>query len=121
MITTKRKSRILEEVQETANDLAKLGFIDERRMKAHGLLTIPPVQPFSDARIRALRKRINVCQAALAALLNSPTDCITTLRQALDERCVLRSSPFESVEFPDSNTVGTTAFVVVTIGKKTSG
>ena len=76
MTTTKRKNRILGEVQETANDLAKLGFIDERRMKAHGLLTIPPVKPFSDARIRALRKRINVSQAVLAAVLNTSTSTI---------------------------------------------
>ena len=76
MTTPKRKSRIREEVQETTQDLANLGFIDERRMKADGLLNIPPVKAFSDARIRALRKRLNVSQAVLAVVLNTSKSTI---------------------------------------------
>jgi putative transcriptional regulator len=71
MASTKRTSRLLDAVQETAQDLAGLGFITERRLKEYGVLEIPPVKPFSDAKIRALRKRLNVSQAVLAAVLNT--------------------------------------------------
>ncbi|MCY7389330.1 MAG: helix-turn-helix domain-containing protein [Burkholderiales bacterium] len=63
-------------MQETAQDLANLGVIDDRRMKAHGLLNIPPVKAFSDAPIRALRKRLNVSQAVLAVVLNTSKSTI---------------------------------------------
>jgi putative transcriptional regulator len=71
MTTNKRTSRILKTVQDTAQDLADLGFISERRMKTYGVLNIPPIKSFSDAKIRALRKRLNVSQPVLAALLNT--------------------------------------------------
>lgn len=69
--TKQRTSRIIEAVQETAQDLADLGFISERRLKSYGVLDIPPVKAFSDAKIRALRKRLNVSQAVLAVVLNT--------------------------------------------------
>jgi putative transcriptional regulator len=71
MATTKRTSRILKTVQDTAQDLAYLGFISERRMKTYDVINIPPVKLFSDAKIRALRKRLNVSQTVLAAVLNT--------------------------------------------------
>ena len=71
MTATKRSSRILATVNETGQDLSALGFISERRMKEYGVLAVPPVKTFSDAKIRALRKKLNVSQAVLAAILNT--------------------------------------------------
>ena len=71
MTTSKPNSRILSTVNETAQDLSALGFISERRMKEYGVLEVPPVKSFSDAKIRALRKKLNVSQAVLAAILNT--------------------------------------------------
>jgi putative transcriptional regulator len=71
MTSPKRTSRIIEAVQETAQDLADVGFITARRQKEYGVLDIPPVKSFSDAKIRALRKRLNVSQSVLAAVLNT--------------------------------------------------
>lgn len=71
MATAKRTSRIIDATQETAQDLANLGFISVRRLKEYGVLDIPPVKSFGEAKIRALRKRLNVSQAVLAAVLNT--------------------------------------------------
>ncbi len=71
MTATKRSGRILLTVNETAQDLSDLGFISARRMKEYGVLEVPPVKIFSDAKIRALRKKLNVSQAVLAAILNT--------------------------------------------------
>ena len=71
MTATKRSSRILLTVNETAQDLSDLGFISARGMKEYGVLEVPPVKTFSDAKIRALRKKLNVSQAVLAAILNT--------------------------------------------------
>jgi len=70
-MTTTKRSRILDTVHETAQDLAKLGFISERRMKDYAVLEVPPVKSFSHVKIRALRKKLNVSQAVLAAILNT--------------------------------------------------
>ena len=71
MTTTKRNSRILATVKETAQDLSNLGFISERRMKDYAVLDVPPVKSFSNVKIRALRKKLNVSQAVLAVILNT--------------------------------------------------
>ena len=55
----KAKSPILEAVHETAGDLHRLGFIDMRKM-------------------RSLRKRFQLSQAALASILNTS---LSTIRQ----------------------------------------
>ena len=71
MPNLKRTSRIIETVQDTAADLASLGFITARRLKEYGVLELPPVKSMNEAKIRALRKRLNVSQAVLAAVLNT--------------------------------------------------
>lgn len=40
-MTTTKRSRILDTVHETAQDLGKLGFISERRMKNYAVLDLP--------------------------------------------------------------------------------
>ena len=76
MTTPRTKSRILSEVRETAQGLSELGFISVRRMKEYGVLNVPPVMAFSVRKIRALRKRLNVSQAVLAAVLNTSTSTV---------------------------------------------
>lgn len=69
--TTKPKSRILEAVHETADDLHRLGFIDKRKMREFDVLCLPPVPVYDSSSIRALRERCQISQAVLANLLNT--------------------------------------------------
>lgn len=75
---TKVKSPILEAVHETAGDLHRLGFIDQRKMRKFDLLCIDPVPEFDRERIRALRERYKLSQAVLASVLNTS---VSTVRQ----------------------------------------
>jgi putative transcriptional regulator len=74
----KAKSRILEAVHETANDLHRLGFIDKRKMRELDALCLAPVPTYDSSRIRALRERYKISQAVLAAILNTS---LSTVRQ----------------------------------------
>jgi len=78
MKSTQPKSRILEAVHETANDLHRLGFIDKRKMREFDALCLTPVPAFDSSRIRALRERYKISQAVLAAVLNTS---LSTVRQ----------------------------------------
>lgn len=75
---TKVKSPILEAVHETAADLHRLGFIDQRKMRKFDLLCINPVPEYDRERIRALRERYKLSQAVLASVLNTS---VSTVRQ----------------------------------------
>ena len=46
------KSRILEAVQETANDLHRLGLIDKRKMQKYEVLCLEPMPDYDSAKIR---------------------------------------------------------------------
>jgi putative transcriptional regulator len=76
--TAKAKSRILEAVHETADDLHRLGFIDKRTMREFDALCPEPVPAYDSNRIRALRERYKISQAVLAAVLNTS---LSTVRQ----------------------------------------
>ncbi len=67
----KSKSKILDAVHETANDLHKLGFIDKRKMRNFELLCLEPIPEYNSERIRALRDHLQLSQAVLAAVLNT--------------------------------------------------
>ena len=51
---TKAKSRILEAVHETAADLHRLGFIDQRKMRKYDALCLAPIPAYDSEKIRAL-------------------------------------------------------------------
>ena len=68
---TKAKSRILEAVHETAADLHRLGFIDQRKMRKYEVLCLEPVQDYDAAKVKALRGRLHLSQAVLASVLNT--------------------------------------------------
>lgn len=69
-MTTKRKSRILSEMHETASDLNRLGFIDRRRMGEFDLLCKLEVPTLSARQIKSLRESLQISQAVFAAFLN---------------------------------------------------
>jgi putative transcriptional regulator len=66
-MTTKPKhqSAILVAVHESAADLHLYGFFDKRKMKKFDALCLPPIQPYSSDRIRALREQLQLSQAVL--------------------------------------------------------
>lgn len=71
-----RKSRILDEMHETARDLDRLGFIDKRRMRELELLCTLEVPALSPRKIKALRQRLHVSQPVFAAMLNTSTSTV---------------------------------------------
>jgi putative transcriptional regulator len=73
---TRPKSRILEAVHETADDLRRLGFIDKRRMREFDVLCLAPIREYDAARVKALRKRLHVSQAVLASVLNTSLSAV---------------------------------------------
>jgi putative transcriptional regulator len=72
------KSTILEAVHETASDLHRLGFIDQRKMRKFNVLCLDQIPEYDSVRIRALRDRFKLSQAVLASVLNTS---LSTVRQ----------------------------------------
>lgn len=62
-------SPLLAAVHETAGDLHRLGFIDQRRMRQIDALCLPPVPAYGSVQIRALRDRLQLSQTVLASVL----------------------------------------------------
>jgi putative transcriptional regulator len=75
---TKAKSPIMEAVHETAVDLHRLGFIDQRKMRKYEALCLDPIPAYNSEQIRTLRDRYQLSQAVLASLLNTS---LSTVRQ----------------------------------------
>lgn len=71
MATTKRKSRIIEEMHETARGLHKVGLISKRRMREFDALCHLDVKEMPPQKIKFLRKKAHVSQAVFAAVLNA--------------------------------------------------
>jgi putative transcriptional regulator len=69
-------SKILDAVHETAKDLHKLGFIDNRAMENYDALCIPPVPDYTAEQIKSLRERYQISQSVLAAVLNTSLSTI---------------------------------------------
>ena len=75
-MTSKRKSRILNEVHESARDLHEIGLISKRRMAEFDVLCHLEVKEISPAKIRRLREQSRVSQAVFAAILNTSVSTI---------------------------------------------
>lgn len=71
MTTTKRKSRILDEMHETARGLHGAGLISKRRMGEFDALCHLDVHEMAPQQIRSLREQAHLSQAVFAAVLNS--------------------------------------------------
>jgi len=71
MATTRRSSRILDEMLETARGLHGTGLISKRRMGEFEALCNLDVHDLSPKQIKALREQAHVSQAVFAAVLNT--------------------------------------------------
>jgi putative transcriptional regulator len=71
-----KKSRILDEIHETARGLQRAGVIDKRTMRKFDALSMPPVRNLSSAQIRAIRARSKMSQAVFAAVLNTSVSTV---------------------------------------------
>ncbi len=72
----KHKSRLLEAVHETAQDLHELGFIDKRALNRYDALCIEPVPSYSAEQIRTLRDRYRISQSVMDSILNTSLSTI---------------------------------------------
>ncbi len=70
MTTPKTKSRILEEMHETAQGLHGAGLISKRRMLEFDVLRHLEVHEMQPQQIKSLRERARFSQAVFAAALN---------------------------------------------------
>lgn len=77
-VSSKGKSPILDAVHSTATDLHALGFIDQRKMRKFDVLCLAPIADYDSEKIRSLRERYQLSQAALASMLNTS---LSTVRQ----------------------------------------
>ena len=71
MATTKRKSRILDEMHETALGLHGAGLINKRRMGEFDALCHLGVHEMPPREIKSLREQARLSQAVFAAVLNT--------------------------------------------------
>lgn len=74
--TNKPKSRLLESVHDTATDLHRLGFIDQRKMRHYDALCLDPIPEYDGTKIRSLRDRYQLSQTVLASLLNTSPSAV---------------------------------------------
>ncbi len=65
-----RKSRILDEMHETARGLHNIGLIDKRRMKEFDALLHLEIEEMTPEEIKSLREKEHVSQAVFAEILN---------------------------------------------------
>lgn len=66
-----KKSRLLNEVHETARGLARIGAIGKHTLRDLEALCLPPVRKLSAKQIRAIRGRTQMSQAVFAVVLNT--------------------------------------------------
>ena len=77
-MTNKRKqSKMLGSIHEAASGLYEVGFIDKKRMEKYNLLCHAPVPGYSPQKIKALRKRYDISQAVLAAVINTSLSTVS--------------------------------------------
>jgi putative transcriptional regulator len=76
MATTKRKTRILEEMRETARGLHGAGLISKRRMGEFDALCHLDVDEMTPRKIKALREQARLSQAVFAAVLNTSVSTV---------------------------------------------
>lgn len=71
-----KKSRILDDVHETASGLHRTGLLDKQTMREFDVLCLPPVHELSARQIRALRARTRMSQSVFAAFLNTSVSTV---------------------------------------------
>ncbi len=76
MATAKPKSRILDEMRETARGLHSAGIISKRRMGEFEALCNLDVEEMPPKKIKSLREKSHVSQAVFAAVLNTSVSTV---------------------------------------------
>ncbi|MDN5843767.1 MAG: DNA-binding transcriptional regulator [Alcaligenaceae bacterium] len=76
MTATKRKSRILDEMHETAHGLHRAGLISKRRMGEFEALRHLDVREMAPQHIKSLREQTRLSQAVFAAVLNTSVSTV---------------------------------------------
>ncbi|HUW26089.1 MAG TPA: DNA-binding transcriptional regulator [Gallionella sp.] len=76
MTTNKRKSRILDEMHETARGLHGAGVISKRRMAEFDALRNLGVEEMPPQKIKQLREKEHISQAVFAAILNTSVSTV---------------------------------------------
>jgi putative transcriptional regulator len=76
MATTKRNSRIMDEMHETASGLHNAGLISKRRMGEFEALCNLAAREITPQQIKALREQAHVSQAVFAAVLNTSVSTV---------------------------------------------
>ena len=67
-----KRSRLMEEMHETARGMHKAGLIDARRMREYEALYLAcRVPQYTREKVKALRARLNVSQTVLAGVINT--------------------------------------------------
>jgi putative transcriptional regulator len=74
--TTKRKSRILDEMHETVQGLHGASLISKRRMGEFDALCRLDVHEMTPRKIKALREQARLSQAVFAAVLNTSVSTV---------------------------------------------
>lgn len=69
-MTKPKRSRILEAVHETAQDLRDASLVSDMTLREFDSLCLCPVPDYSANQIRAIRERYRVSQGVFAAYLN---------------------------------------------------
>lgn len=76
MTTTRNKSRIVEEMQETFASLKKSGVINKKQIAEFEALKNLEIKELQPKAIKLLRARENLSQAVLAVVLNTSTSTV---------------------------------------------
>lgn len=76
MATAKSKSRILDEMRETARGLHSAGIISKRRMGEFEALCNLDIGEMPPKKIKSLREKSHVSQAVFAAVLNTSVSTV---------------------------------------------
>jgi putative transcriptional regulator len=76
MATKRRKSRILDEMHDTARGMHRAGLISKRRMAEFDALRNLGVDEMPPRKIRSLREKAHVSQAVFAAVLNTSVSTV---------------------------------------------
>jgi len=72
-----KKSRIIEEMFETAQDMYEIGLIDKRRFEHHQALYAASQTPkYTGEDVKELRSKLNVSQSVLASLINTSASAV---------------------------------------------
>ena len=74
--TPPKRSSILETVHDSAKGLHKIGLINKVTMKNFDLLCLQELPDYSPKKIKLLRKKYDISQAVLAAVINTSVSTV---------------------------------------------